>query len=90
MEKEEGGDTPGFLARKGLFPVIRPGGACRLRRYNHNAARFKTPETGYGGLIAATRSNRSPRKPRTIQQTRLHHGRTALTEYGLRQHGSHR
>ncbi|OAD56464.1 hypothetical protein WN48_03362, partial [Eufriesea mexicana] len=25
VEKEEGGETPEFLARKGLFPVIRPG-----------------------------------------------------------------
>lgn len=69
--------------------MIRPGGARRLRRYNHNAARFKTTETGHGGFIAATRSYCSPWQPRTVRQTRLHHGRAAIAEYGLRQHGGH-
>lgn len=75
---------PCFLRREGYFLVIRPGGARRLRRYNHNAARFKTTETGHGGFIAATRSYRSPRQPRTVRQTRLHHGRAVIAEYGLR------
>lgn len=73
-----------FSRREGYFLVIRPGGARRLRRYNHNAARFKTTETGHGGLIAATRSYRSPRQPRTVRQTRLHHGCAAIAEHGLR------
>lgn len=82
---EEGGATPG----SGFVWPPRSGGACRLRRNNHNAARFKTPETGHGGLIAATRSYRRLRKPRTIQRTSLHHGRATVAEPRLRQHGSH-
>lgn len=62
------------------------GGARRLRRINHNAARLKTSEAGTGGVIAAPRSPcRLRSRPRS-----LHYGRAAVAEHGLREHGHRR